>query len=170
MVPLSQQVTFHYILKVTLQNSRVAFCLGDNLASVDYFLRLLLPKILSDICGCKASDYSDNALETVINMSTIVHNEDSVHNIISSPAEEIKFCEVNSSDNSIEKRVYPGQHFDVPLIAFGQAGYPVPTTVFWEIKNYNKNFEYCLSPLSQTTESLCTKFKCFLSIAFNWFY
>lgn len=111
--------------------------------------------IKPDQCNCKPLDYSDNALETLMNMSTIVQQEFkySILNI-SSPAKEIRFCEVHN--RFFENNVYPGQHLDVPIIALGQAGYPVPTTIFWEIKNYNENVEYRLSPFSRAVESSCT--------------
>ena len=80
-----------------------------------------------DLFGCQANDYSDNALEIFKNTSTTAQNEDTVQNI-SSPAKEIRFCEVNNSE--IEMRLYPGQHFYVSLIALGQVEYPIPTTIF----------------------------------------
>ena len=118
-----------------------------------------------DLCGYKPPSYSINGLETLMNMSTIVQNEDSKLNIysdaVSSPASKIRFCEVdddgllNLLTDIPAKNVYPGQHFDISLIALGQTEYPVPTTVFWE-KKYNRISEYCLSLPSNTIESSCT--------------
>ena len=112
-----------------------------------------------DQCNCKDQDYSDNALETLMNMSTIVHYESPALSI-SSAAKKVRFCEINDRSLKLveltERPVYPGQHFDIPLIALGQAEYPVPTTAFWEIKNKFKAEDHRLSPLSQTIDSLCT--------------
>lgn len=118
-----------------------------------------------DLCACKAPSYSINALEALMNMSTIIQNEDSKLNIysdaVSSPASKMRFCELDDKVNlfTAKKNVYPGQHFNISLIALGQTEYPVPTTVYWE-KIYNNYYirisEYRLSPPSNTIGSSCT--------------
>ena len=54
--------------------------------------------------------------------------------------------------------LYPGQHFNISLVALGQAGYPIPTTIFWEKKmvDYMRSSEYCPSPPSKPIEKSCT--------------
>ena len=102
-------------------------------------------------CDCQAhsySEYSDNALETFVNMSNITQNE--VPNI-SSTAKEINLCE----EKIPELVLYPGQQFTIPLIALGQANSAVPTTVFWE-NIYYTNDEYRLSPSSSMINDSCT--------------
>ena len=86
-----------------------------------------------DQCGNKAcNDYSDDALETFMNMSIIVYNESELATNISSQAEKIMFCqgeEILISDIHFIK-IHPGERFTVMVIALGQTDSPVPTTVF----------------------------------------
>ena len=93
----------------------------------------------SNLCDCQAHSYSDNVLKIFMNMSNITSNEVS---IISSTANEIKFC----GDNAPRLSLYPGQHFTIPLIALGQANSTVLATIFWEKKYQHARGEYRLSP------------------------
>ena len=122
-----------------------------------------------DQCDCNKSknrhaDESLNALEILISMSTInqPHNEGAAWNI-SSPATIIFFCKDDKiSIYNMRQEIYPGQHFNVPLIAYGQGGYPVPAKIFWETKNLNDYYrnashQYRLSPFLQPINtSSCT--------------
>ena len=77
------------------------------------------------LCGYTPPKYIINGLEALMNMSTIVQNEDSKLNIsdaISSPASRMRFCEVdydgllNLFTDIPEKNVYPGQPFNISFI------------------------------------------------------
>ena len=89
-----------------------------------------------DECGNEAcNDYSDDALKTFMNLSTIVCNESGLAtNNISSQAEKIKFCQgekiLNINDLYYNIKLHPGEQFTVSVIALGQTDSPVPTTVF----------------------------------------
>jgi predicted outer membrane repeat protein len=113
----------------------------------------------SDLCGCQAHGYSDNALETFMNISNITQSENKNHiPNLSSFAKEIKFCEGRTAEQSL--LLYPGQQFTIPLIALGQANSSVSTTVFWETK-YNYTYprqrgEYRLSLPNNTIDDICT--------------
>ena len=114
----------------------------------------------SDLCvSNNHRDYSDNALETLMNLSTIVEHENSTLDILSSPAKEIKFCEGNErsmwlSDEYKYITAYPGGKFNINLIALGQTDYPVPARILWERYEYS---EYRLSPPSRKIDALCTR-------------
>ena len=106
----------------------------------------------SDLCGCQAHSYSDNALETFMNLSNISQIEDHVPSI-SSTAKEIRACE-----NEIPLlELHPGEQFTISLIAFGQANSTVSATIFWE-KTYprQQGGEYRLSPSSSIMNDSCT--------------
>lgn len=115
----------------------------DSWIYADYFSETVYTVTKIDQCDCSSQNnmYIDDVLNinTLMNMSTIIQpiNEVSVWNI-SSPAKDIKFCENNDKIlyHIIQKRfnAYPGQQFNVALIAFGQAGYPVPTKIFGRSK------------------------------------
>ena len=116
----------------------------------------------SDLCGYQAHSYSDNALETFMNISNITlsqsENEDYIPNL-SSTAYKIMFCEGRTPKQPL--LLHPGQQFTIPLIAFGQANSTVPIKVFWEI--INQGGEYRLSPSSGIINDSCT------NVSF-WFY
>ena len=102
-----------------------------------------------DRCGTSASyNYSDDALGLFMNMSRIM--SESATNI-SSQAEKIKFCQ---GDDILQYRrsrsdinLYPGEQFSIRVIALGQSGSPVPTTVFNQ-NQYPGDECYIISPSS----------------------
>ena len=76
-------------------------------------------------CGITTyNGYTDNALETFMNISTIQLQEKALKNI-SSNAQDIKLCRnnnvINTKDSEIV-RVYPGQEISIRLMSAGQAG------------------------------------------------
>ena len=109
----------------------------------------------TDLCNNSAHDYIDNALEILMyNMSTIVDHENAVLNI-SSQANEIRFCQGDERVQWIPtKRLYPGQWFNVSLIALIQTEYPVPTTIYWN--TWYRGDEYRLHPAMKRIGSTCT--------------
>ena len=108
----------------------------------------------SDQCDCQAHSYSDNALETFMNMSNITQSEDEDHiPNISSTAKEIKVCEDETSEQ-ISLALHPGQQFTILLKALGQANSTVPATVIWE--NRHPRDEHRLSPSSRMINDSCT--------------
>ena len=94
-----------------------------------------------------------DALKTLLAISTIDQYSNSTLSI-SSPAEEIRFCQDDEGSDRVSKQVHPGQYFNISLIALGQTNSPVPTRVFWTRKY--AHLQYYLNPSSQPIGSLCT--------------
>ena len=109
------------------------------------------------ICG--NNDYRHDALGFFMNISKIdIQQNESISESatnISSQAEQVKFCHV---DNGIplHLKLHPGEQFNITVIALGQAGYPVPTTVFSRNINQCTDDDYILYPLSQQINGSCT--------------
>ena len=107
-----------------------------------------------DKCGNRpCHDYCDDALKLFMNMSRIVlYNKSESATNISSQAEQIKFCQDgNIIMNSYRYiSLYPGEQFNVELVALGQTGFPVPTTIFNE-----NSYEISLFPSSQSITGAC---------------
>ena len=107
-----------------------------------------------DKCGNRpCHDYCDDALKLFMNMSRIVlYNKSESATNISSQAEQIKFCQdgniIMNSYRYISLR--PGEQFNVELVALGQTGFPVPTTIFNE-----NSYEISLFPSSQSITGAC---------------
>ena len=83
---------------------------------------------------CNAcNDYTDDALRTFMNLSRIHYEHETNISDISSTAMKLRYCHgdriVDKSVN-IYVHVYPGQQFNVTLVALGQTNSPVPTTLF----------------------------------------
>jgi hypothetical protein len=93
-----------------------------------------------------------------MNMSKIVRYNKSESAInISSQAEQIKFCQDDNvvMDNYRSISPHPGEQFNITVVALGQTGSPVPTTIFSEnVYNYEIG-QYRLSPSSQSITGAC---------------
>ena len=68
-----------------------------------------------------------------MNMSRIIlYNKTESATNISSQAEQIKFCQdgnvIMDSYGSIS--LHPGEQFNIEVVALGQTGFSVPTTIF----------------------------------------
>ncbi len=83
---------------------------------------------------CEAcNDYTDDALGAFMNLSRIHYKHETNISDISSTAVKLRFCRGDKIfDKSIKiyVHVYPGQQFNVTLVALGQTNSPVPTTLF----------------------------------------
>ena len=95
-----------------------------------------------DECGNRVCNgYSDDALGVFMNISNIstIHNESVIN--ISSQANQLKFCQGNNVlDNEIKDiKLHPGEEFNITVIAIGQAGFPVLTTVYTDNNEYTGN-------------------------------
>ena len=95
-----------------------------------------------DECGNRVCNgYSDDALGVFMNISNIstIHYESVIN--ISSQANQLKFCQGNNVlDNEIKDiKLHPGEEFNITVIAIGQAGFPVPTTVYTDNNEYTGN-------------------------------
>ena len=82
---------------------------------------------------CEAcNDYSDDALGTFMNVSRIYETETNISSI-SSTAQKLRYChddKIFDTSITIYANVYPGELFDVTLVALGQTNSPVRTTLF----------------------------------------
>ena len=99
--------------------------------------------------------YSNNALETFMNFSSISLHKNSLDNI-SSLAQSLKLCQSDDQNNycnEIFVDVYPGDEFNVALIALGQTSLAVPPKI---VSYSNKEDSTYLSPKYQTIGDLCT--------------
>ena len=103
--------------------------------------------------GNKAyNSYSDDALEIFMRMSKIVqYNESTNLNSISSEALRIKFCHgENIIDGKLPLFMYPGEQFNITVVALDQGGSPVPSIIFNENNHESidkdDDIEYRLSP------------------------
>ena len=96
-------------------------------------------------------NYSDDALKLFMSVSRIIlcNKTESATNI-SSKAEKIKLCQDGNvtmdSYRSISLR--PGEEFNVEVVALGQIGFPVPTTIFNK-NEYDTDQYSLLLPSSQ---------------------
>ena len=95
-----------------------------------------------DECGNRACNgYSDDALGVFMNISNIstIHNESATN--ISSQANQLKFCQDNNvlDDEIKDIKLHPGEEFNITVIAMGQAGFPVLTTVYTDNNEYTGN-------------------------------
>jgi predicted outer membrane repeat protein len=102
-----------------------------------------------DKCGNKVcSDYSDNALGAFKNISQIIQVDESQSaKSISSQVTRIKFCQLLNDVNA-NIRLYPGEQFNISVIALGQNNIPVPTTIFNQ--NEYEGDDFRLRPSSRS--------------------
>ena len=110
-----------------------------------------------NICGNEGRGKVVNALDKFKEVSTIIeHKMDNSRAIISSNAEVIKFCDCYGSNNnySVQKSIFPGQRFNVSLIALGQDNVPVFATVLSKLVSSHK--KYILSPASHRINASCS--------------
>ena len=111
-----------------------------------------------DKCGNRPfHNYSDDALKLFMNMSTIIlYNKTESATNISSQAEQIKFCQDGNItlDSYRSISLYPGEQFNIEVVALGQTGFPEPTTVINK-NTYNTNQYYLLLPSSQPIIGAC---------------
>ena len=112
-----------------------------------------------NISACNTHNtYNDTALQVLIAMSTIVEHAHNESANISSYAEKIWVCPLQGDESytqpSITQRVYPGQQFNITVIALGQAGFPVPSKLLSEHR-YTGD-KYRLSPSNQYINGTCT--------------
>jgi hypothetical protein len=117
-----------------------------------------------DECGNRAAAYyyrySADALVIFTNISRI--NEPESTSSITSQPEQMQFCQSNKNtldDHTLDLCIYPGEEFNISVIALDQIGSPVPTTVFIE-KKYDyyaqlmvEGDKYRLSPSRQSIKS-----------------
>ena len=114
-----------------------------------------------DKCGNRPfHNYNDDALKLFMNMSRIIlYNKTESATNISSQAEQIKLCQdgniiMDSYGDYIS--LYPGEQFNIEVVASGQTGFPVPTTIFNENKYYYNTDQYfLLLPSSQPITGAC---------------
>jgi predicted outer membrane repeat protein len=110
--------------------------------------RILITDLRIDEYGNRAADYIyQYALVIFKNISRI--NSESASSITSKP-EQMKFCQLEGEkiivDNqTLDLYLYPGEVFNISVIALDQAGSPVPTTVF--IENGYRKIEYYAAQL-----------------------
>jgi hypothetical protein len=109
----------------------------------------LITDVRIDDCGnnlrSRAADYysykyESDALAIFKNISRI--NESESASSIASQPEQIHFCPLNGEKSTLDDRTlhlnaYPGEEFNISVVALDQTGSPVPTIVFIE-KEYNK--------------------------------
>ena len=112
----------------------------------------------SNISACNTHNtYSDAALQVLIAMSTIVEHAHNESANISSYAEKIWVCPLQGDESysrsSITLSVYPGQQFNITVIALGQAGFPVPSKLLSEQRYIDD--EYRLSPSNHNINDTC---------------
>ena len=129
----------------------MVLCFGVNLIHVDSASGTELSRLVC-VSVMTMTVYNDNALETLMNMSTFGEHESLVLDI-SSPANKIRYYERNDRSmwlqNEYERiEAYPGGNFTIHLIALGQTGYPIPARIHWE-RYYVTDSGYRLSPPSQ---------------------
>ena len=77
--------------------------------------------------------YTDDALGTFLNLSRIYSEYETNISDISSTALKLRFCrgsKIFDKSINIYVHVYPGEQFNVTLVALGQTNSPVPTTIF----------------------------------------
>ena len=112
----------------------------------------------TDKCGNRPFyNYSDDALKLFMNMSRIIlHNKTESATNISSQAEQIKFCQGGNitMDNYRTISLRPGEYFNVEVVALGQTGFPVPTTIVSK-NRYDTDQYSLLLPSSQPITSAC---------------
>ena len=108
-----------------------------------------------------------NALDIFKEISTIVeHKKENSSAIITSDAEVIKFCDCynsncNFTEDNVHKSIFPGQRFNVSVIAFGQDDVPVNSTILSELISNGEN--YILSPTRHHINAFCS------TIAYNFY-
>ena len=79
------------------------------------------------------NEYTDDALGVFMNLSRIYYGHETNISDISSTALKLRFCRSNKIFDkliNIYVHVYPGEQFNVTLVALGQTNSPVPTTLF----------------------------------------
>ena len=106
---------------------------------------------------CEACNvYTDNALGAFMNLSRIDHEYETNITDISSTALKLRYCHGDKIfDKTIHLyvHVYPGEQFNITLVALGQTNSPVPTTLY-SIDMYGGD-RYHLSPPTQGMTSSC---------------
>ena len=113
-------------------------------------------------CNNEANKQSINALDKFKEISMIV--EDKTENstsIITSNAEVIKFCNCyyhynycNFSEDNVHKSIlFPGQQFNVSVVAIGQDDVPVNSTILSKLKSNGDS--YILSPTRHHIDASC---------------
>ena len=97
-----------------------------------------------DKYGSRVADYINqydlDALVIFKNISRIKESE-SASSIASNP-QQMKFCQLEGipKNQTLDLYVYPGEEFNISVIALDQTGSPVPTTVFVE-KGYHEYYQ-----------------------------
>ncbi len=102
------------------------------------------------------------ALDTFKKISTINDTREHSNSTITSDAEVVKFCDGNyvSVDN-MRKSIFPGQRFNISVIAFGQDNVIVNSTILSKLLSRLSGENYILNPTRQYINASCS------TIAYN---
>ena len=110
----------------------------------------------TDQCNT-CNKYTDDALETFMNFSRIYYTHETNISDVSSTAMKLRYCrgdKIIDESLNLLVHVYPGQQFNITLVALGQTNSPVPTTLF-SIDMYG-SYKYHLSIETPGMVSSCS--------------